>query len=245
MATTAPATTTMSAGGAGGTSGTSGIGGIGGTGTTGCDIEAAMFTCQGSICHGTPGVAPTATLGSGLDLFGPDRLASLMNIPANYEGVVDTSTCPNPPELRIDSANPANSLMIKKLLGTQLCGDPMPFAPVVIEEADKQCIIDWVNMVAQMGTVTSGGTMGTVGTTGAGGMTSTGSSMGTVTSTGASSTGSGSTGMGSTGMGSTGMGSTGMGGSTGSGSTGMGGMANTTMATGAGGSMAAGGSSGF
>jgi hypothetical protein len=224
------------------------------TATTGggisCDVDAAMVSCQGIICHGAPGTAPAITLGAGLDLFGADRVSKLINRPAKYTAVANPEACPTTPELLINSQNPAASLMVTKLQGTQLCGEVMPFG-LTIEEADKQCILEWVNLIAtdpnaaaavttststtstSTSTSTSATTSSTssssVGTTGAGGTTSTTSTVSTTSSTDGMAVG-GATSVGSTGMGMGG--STGMGGSS-------------TMATGAGGSMAAGGSSGI
>lgn len=207
------------------------------TGTDGmpyvCNIDMAMSTCQGPLCHGAPGTAPTATLGGGLDLFAADRVQNMLDMPASYVGVQDMSTCPQTPELIINSTKPASSLMIQKLINGQKCGDKMP-SGLVIEPLDKQCIIDWVLSVAAMGTSTVGTSTATATTSmgGAGGSTA---STGTESTTGmGGSAGSTST-MSTTGTQST----TSMGGSTASTST-----ANTTSMTttmGAGGMMGAGG----
>jgi len=238
------------------------------TATTGgslsCDIDAAMVSCQGIICHGGPGMAPAITYGAGLDLFGADRVSKLLNQPAKYTAVANPDACPTTPELLINSQNPSASLMATKLQGTQFCGEVMPFG-LTIAEADKQCILEWVNLIAtdpnaaaaataasssstSTSTSTSASTTtattsstssstsaSSVGTIGAGGMTSTTSTVGTTSSTDGMAAG-GSTSVGSTSMG--------VGGSTGMGGMGMGG-GSSTQATGAGGTMAAGGSSGI
>jgi hypothetical protein len=108
-----------------------------------------MGTCDGIVCHGAPGVASDASfLGSGLDLFSPTRETDLVNKPATYRDVpeADLPYCSEPPELLIDSANPAASLIVTKLYeGMYSCGAAMPASEMeAITDADRQCISDWV-----------------------------------------------------------------------------------------------------
>lgn len=124
-----------------------------GSSTTGfvapCDVDAAFFTCQGSVCHGQRGVSSAVTLGAGLDLFEPDRETTLVDREATYLGVADTSLCPiDDPELIIDSKNPPESLLITKILGTQSCGATEPMVGT-LDDAARQCIIDWVTALAE------------------------------------------------------------------------------------------------
>jgi hypothetical protein len=98
---------------------------------------------------------PSALVGGGLDLFVATRDTDFVDKPATYQGVVDPENCPATPELIINSANPAASLMLTKLNGTYSCGTVMPQVGE-LAAADLQCITDWVNCVAG-GAAASGG----------------------------------------------------------------------------------------
>jgi len=140
-------TTTVSTTGAGGGAGALGAGGDGGFESP-CDIDSAMASCQGTICHGSPGTSGATTLGGGLDLFAVGRESSLVDQPATYLGVADIYDCPvDDPELIIDSENPSESLILKKIRGTQSCGAAEPIAGM-LSAADEGCIADWVAAVA-------------------------------------------------------------------------------------------------
>jgi hypothetical protein len=120
----------------------------GGGGPT-CDLDAAMLTCQGVICHGSPGVASALTLGAGLDLFTADRDTALLNAPATYAGVADPEMCPTSPELLIDAANPDASLLLTKLNNTYSCGASMPVTQVEkFTSVELECVTAWVHFVA-------------------------------------------------------------------------------------------------
>ena len=149
-----------------GTGATTGAGGAGGTGGTGgaCDPAAAMAKGCGTIaCHG--GVAPPL-----LELIAPGVETRLINVPATYEAA--EGLCPPTAELLIDTADPMASLLVKKLDGTQMCGDPMPQLAIIgFTDADKACIRSWALELAMNGS-------GAGGTTGAGGMPGAGGSGG-------------------------------------------------------------------
>jgi hypothetical protein len=121
-----------------------------------CDVNAAMFSCQGSVCHGQPGLASTITLGAGLDLFTADRETVLVNKEASYIGVLDPENCPTPGELLIDTANPMASLILTKLTeGAHACGSLMPSAGT-IDAMQMACVQEWVIAVATAASASAG-----------------------------------------------------------------------------------------
>lgn len=151
-------------GSSGGTGpGTGGGTGAGGGGTVAsCDNAPAIFQtkCGTSICHqGSNGTAPTG----GVELVTPPGGMtlgqSLLNQAATYPlGEAFTTNweaCPTTaPELIIDGANAANSLLLHKLglgTGTFACGDPMPSLPPALTQEEKDCIVAWVNYVVSTG----------------------------------------------------------------------------------------------
>ena len=107
-----------------------------------------MYACQGSVCHGTPGVASAVTLGAGLDLFTADRETKLLNAPATYVGVADPSACPPMAEnLLVNATSPDASYMLTKFMNPAPCGDPMPLVGMSTQ-ADIDCITQWVYYIA-------------------------------------------------------------------------------------------------
>jgi hypothetical protein len=97
-----------------------------------CDLPAVMSYCGGSSCHYD---TSSQEVGSSLALWNRDeqRLmdgleASLINKPAEYHNVL-SGDCPSEPELLVDTSDVERSLILKKLLGTQSCGDDMPKFP--------------------------------------------------------------------------------------------------------------------
>jgi hypothetical protein len=111
----------------------------------GCPRVIEIFespTCAGSICHGTAGsAAPHALVWVDLT-FDPANLATRLST------TMGTGACA---AFKIfDPANPAESLLLTKLMDPAPCGDPMPLAsPTPISADDRQCITDWVNAEAQ------------------------------------------------------------------------------------------------
>jgi hypothetical protein len=174
--------------------------------------------CGTIACHG--GVAPPL-----LELIAPGVEARLINVPATYEAA--EGLCPPTAELLIDTADPMASLLVKKLDGTQTCGDPMPQLMIMgFTDADKACIRSWALELAMNGS-------GAGGTTGAGGMPGAGGSGGVGGSGGSG--GSGGTGGSGGGTGGSSGGTSGSGGGT-SGNGGTGGTSGSGLSSGAGGS---------
>jgi hypothetical protein len=144
-----------------------GVGGMGATGAipTGgigaqpisyCDPMPIMQTsCNGIICHGAPG-APAQY---NTDFFNPPPGQTvgqmLMAKPANYELVANPASCPSAtPEMLINPNVPSESLILKKLAGTQACGLQMPSDKALTQE-QINCFVDWVYGVT--GSTGSGG----------------------------------------------------------------------------------------
>ena len=132
----------------GGTSqgGTTGMTG-GSTGMTGGSTGAVtldacvktVFMSQCNFCH-SPGLK--SSFGE-LDLTGDDVIARLKDVPATNKGVSNVGSC-TPGSLLINSANPAESVLLKRVKKTQNCGTPMP-APAGLSGADLACVEAWVN----------------------------------------------------------------------------------------------------
>ena len=136
---------------AGSTGGSTAGGGTGGSNTAGgsaggsaCEtpcLATALKAC--TICHSSQPALQNAKL----DLQSPGMTARLKDQPATHLEVLDSSTCPTGDKL-IDSANPAQSWFLKKLVadfGT--CGLAMPVgAPLTMSELD--CMKEYVNCVA-------------------------------------------------------------------------------------------------
>lgn len=183
------------------TNGSSTTNPTGGSSTTSglqyCDPTPIMVeACSGVVCHGSVGKAPF----SGTDLFnaptGQTLGQSLINKPANYNLVADPTSCPQAtPELLINPGAPSESLILKKIIGTQACGVKMPnVTNGDLTQAEIDCFVNWVNGVITEsgGTVTTGGTptvsAATTASTTGGGTTTGGTTTGTVTTTGVATT---------------------------------------------------------
>jgi hypothetical protein len=80
----------------------------------------------------------------------PDPDSRVLDVPALYPGLTG---CSDPPELLVDSANPAESLMLKKIYGTHTCGDgmPVPWNLVKLKDNDLLCFENWVYGLAEQG----------------------------------------------------------------------------------------------
>lgn len=157
--------------GAGGT-GTTGGTGTGGSGTASCEIECVnklfqkdMMPCL--FCH-----TKDLKLGD-LDLQSPGYTARLKDMPAQHTGFTTPKTdCPPAAKL-IDTANPANSWLLKKIHNEQkTCGSVMPQAGTLTADQMK-CLETYVACVAPGGGTTTGGAAtggaATGGATGSGG----------------------------------------------------------------------------
>jgi len=100
--------------------------------------------CGSSVCHGAE---DGADLDGRPDLTSPGVGGRLLNAPAQYPQL---DGCPSPPELLIDSSAPENSLLWKKLNGTQECGDgmPIPHSLAPLPRDDLACVFEWMEGVA-------------------------------------------------------------------------------------------------
>lgn len=142
------------AGGSGGTGGSaSGNGGTGGGASADSVCETPCFRAivsQGAIaCKVCHSANPAARLDMGtLDMESPGYAARLKDEPSAHKGIVgDASGCPKGDKI-IDSANPANSWLLKKILGQQgACGTVMP-STGALSPADQACMQTFVNCVA-------------------------------------------------------------------------------------------------
>nr|PZN26862.1 MAG: hypothetical protein DIU78_06560 [Pseudomonadota bacterium] len=102
-------------------------------------MQTILTSCN--ICHG----AQAALIGGDLDLRGSDVAARLVDQPATYSGVPDAEKgkCVQGAKL-IDSQNPSESVLLKKVKSQQACGTPMP-APTGLGSADQVCVETWIN----------------------------------------------------------------------------------------------------
>ncbi len=122
----------------------------GGAAPSSCDVMPIMQTsCSGIICHGSPG----SPANYNTDLFNPPPGQTigdmLIGREANYELVANSSTCPTTdPELLIDPSAPSESLILKKIMGTQACGVKMPNSQAIaLDQTQIDCFVEWVNDV--------------------------------------------------------------------------------------------------
>ena len=102
------------------------------------DCVKTVFSSQCTSCHST---AAKSFYGD-LDLSGDDVISRLKDIPATNKGSANMANCV-PGALLINSANPAESVLLKRVAGTQNCGNPMPFAPGLTGQ-NLSCIQSWV-----------------------------------------------------------------------------------------------------
>ncbi|MFO7179997.1 MAG: hypothetical protein DIU78_014970 [Pseudomonadota bacterium] len=142
-------TTGGTAGSGGTTGGTAGSGGTAGGGS-GSPIPAETAACWESIvtmkcffCHfnaNTPGK---------LDMSGgsAEHAARMKNVPATNDSVANPGTCA-PGEKLIDPINVDNSVLLKRLNGTQSCGSSMPQGLAPLTAAEMTCVRNWVMSVA-------------------------------------------------------------------------------------------------
>lgn len=120
----------------GGAVGSGGAGGAMGAAVPQCVTDTLKAQCL--VCHGTM----TAQFFGGLILEG-NFVPNLVDKPAQYKSLTDTSACKQG-ALLIDSNNPAESVMLKKIMGTQACGAVMPNNGVVLPTAQKDCLTQWI-----------------------------------------------------------------------------------------------------
>lgn len=113
-----------------------GTGGAGGGGGPACDAPAQVFMTGCFFCHGNGGVPQ------------PPDLATVpieMNLLA-VNSTSPMSTCMGQPF--INKANPAASVIIKRVSGTT-CGPLMPFGATAPAQATIDCVTSWVMSKSQ------------------------------------------------------------------------------------------------
>jgi hypothetical protein len=116
-----------------------------------CVTPLFKTSCGQTGCHGS--TAPSASL----DLVTPGFPARLVDVNAPHELANGACT----PSKLIDSANPAMSWLLIKVLGTQgTCGLLMPFGGTKLPDADIACITKFVNDEAAAHSGMSSGTAG-------------------------------------------------------------------------------------
>jgi hypothetical protein len=135
-----------------------------------CDIGTVLTnSCFGIGCHGAN--TPAAQL----DMESPGVEARLVDVPASHADILDgsDSQCFQG-ELRVDSANPQRSVLLKKILGTQSCGSKMPISPRSLTTENAECVRQWVYRLAgkdpSEGEPIGTGGSGSGGTAGTGGI---------------------------------------------------------------------------
>lgn len=138
--------------GVGGGSGTGASTGTGGAGTY-CDAQPILQTkCGTFTCHGDPGRASLVTTDFNNPPEGVTVGQNLLDRPANYELASNAEACPPAgSEMVINSANAEESVLLRRVLGTQSCGDTMPSETDRLSEADIQCLREWITGVIEAG----------------------------------------------------------------------------------------------
>jgi hypothetical protein len=134
-ATTTSGGATTTSGGAVSSGGAVGSGGAMAAPVPACVTDVMKSSCI--ACHSVM----TAPLFGGLVLEG-NFVPNLVDKPATYMAVTDKTPCVPGAKL-IDSNMPANSVMLKKILGTQSCGVPMPQVGM-LTQAQKDCLQQWI-----------------------------------------------------------------------------------------------------
>lgn len=97
--------------------------------------------CTG--CHNANTVS-IPTLGAGLALDGANLGQRLRTTKATYASVTKNADKCVKDALIIDPTAPSNSILLKKVSNSQVCGDPMPQSGG-LSGSDLQCITDWIN----------------------------------------------------------------------------------------------------
>ncbi len=130
----------------------------------------------GTTCHEEDADEPDKQILGYIDLITdtPENplVARLVDQPANYDTVdFNKDQCPvSNPELLVDSQNPNESLLIKKIEDRQACGRRMPYgvSPGFTDESIA-CIKDWVDGIIAQNAGGAGGAGGQAGQGGNGG----------------------------------------------------------------------------
>lgn len=150
-------------GGSGNSTGSSSTGGsshsaTGGGNTAGshpCETECVQKVFAGQatsckLCHSNLPL-PNGVQSSSLDLQSPGFTARLKDVPAKHTDLamgMSYADCPTGDKL-IDTANPENSWLLKKLQGKQgACGTAMPQPPTTLKADEMACMTTYVYCVA-------------------------------------------------------------------------------------------------
>jgi hypothetical protein len=135
----------------------------GSSSTVNCETPclAAIINATGTGCKTCHSDMVKLDMGI-LDMASPGLSARLKDELSQHKGITgDTSGCPMGDKI-IDSANPANSWLLKKITGAQgTCGTVMP-STGALGAADQKCVTDFVYCVAG-GMAPAGGGSGSGG----------------------------------------------------------------------------------
>jgi len=102
------------------------------------------------LCHTSKSAAQFGLQSSGLDLESPNVTPRLKDVPAKHLDIPPSmpAMCPTG-DFLIDSANPQNSWLLKKVKGQQgTCGTQMPQPPTSLRGDEIACIENYVYCVA-------------------------------------------------------------------------------------------------
>jgi hypothetical protein len=123
-------------GGSAGSAGTAATGGL-------PSCVAALFVngtgkCTNNACH-----AKTASPAAGLDLASPGVESRLVDQLAGHQGLDASAVCSKTDKL-IDSADPSQSWVLKKIMGQQgSCGVRMPYGGT-LTATELTCLQTWI-----------------------------------------------------------------------------------------------------
>jgi hypothetical protein len=133
----------------GGIENTGGIVSTGGTPGTGGEMPvppddpcvASVLASQSCVaCHS---IASASIIGAGLVLEGSNLGARLSTTRATYDGAINKTNCMDG-ALIIDPESPRESILWKKVTGTQACGDAMPPGSGLRGD-NLACIQNWID----------------------------------------------------------------------------------------------------
>jgi hypothetical protein len=108
----------------------------------------SVASCK--LCHASKTAAMGGLQSSGLDLESPNITSRLKDVPAKHQDLPPTmpAMCPSG-DLLVDTVNPHNSWLLKKIKGQQgACGTQMPQPPTLLRGDEVACIEAYVYCVA-------------------------------------------------------------------------------------------------
>ncbi len=123
-----------------------------------CDAPKLVFeaSCGGVRCHEGEGGDPPD---GGLELFGPGLGARVLAAEAAYPDL-ENDGCPAEPEPMVDVNDVDRSLLLRKLNGTQTCGDAMPPVGAGLPESEILCVRRWLVSLIEAGAAGGAGGAG-------------------------------------------------------------------------------------